>query len=283
MNNQHTLFDLPQANRCTVTIEGSAIVLKTPWDPAAVAGIKNLPYSDRKWDPARKAWLVSVSQAKQVEQLLEIYFGEEHHIQVQSAQPVQEARLLECHYIGTTKDRDNGEKTAFGMDAKSTWAFIFPELVLKSWFEIDPDAPSEATTLYGVLNAKKDASSDELKTAFRRLALQWHPDKCREANATEVFRRIQEAYSILSITGKRARYDAGLALEKTLGKQEARIDSSGYRSPLRCGYIMATGVQKLDRFLVEVILGWEDISNSSGQILVVSWSFGADAPQKVWA
>ena len=79
------------------------------------------------------------------------------------------------------------------------------------------------------------------------------------------------------------RYDAGLALEKTLGKQEARIDSNGYRSPLRCGYIMATGAQKLDRFLVEKILGWEDISNAQGQILVVSWPFGNDAPVKVWA
>lgn len=280
---QHTLFDMPQAKRCTVTIEGSTIVLKTPYDLAAVAGIKNLPYADRKWDPARKVWLVSTSQVKQVEQLLEIYFGEEHHIAVSPVAQQSETRLLECHYIGTTKDRDNGERTAFGMDDKGKWTVIFPELVLKNWFEIDPDAPNEATTLYGVLNAKKDSTPDELKTAFRRMAKTWHPDVCKESNATEVFRRIQEAYSILSIPGKRARYNAGLALEKTLGKQETTQSISGYRSPLRCGYIMANGIQKLDRFLVEVILAWEDVTNSAGQVLVSSWPFGNDAPVKIWA
>ena len=56
-----------------------------------------------------------------------------------------------------------------------------------------------------------------------------------------------------------------------------------YRSPLRCGYIMAEGVESLGRFVVSSIMGWEDVTNERGQVLVVSWPVGADKPEKAWA
>jgi molecular chaperone DnaJ len=60
---------------------------------------------------------------------------------------------------------------------------------------------------YEVLGIPKNASNDEIKAAFRKLARQYHPDVSQEANAEEHFKEINEAYSILSDADKRAAYD----------------------------------------------------------------------------
>lgn len=58
---------------------------------------------------------------------------------------------------------------------------------------------------YEVLGVSKSASADEIKKAFRRLAVKLHPDK--EDGSEEKFKEINEAYEILSNTDKRQRYD----------------------------------------------------------------------------
>lgn len=60
---------------------------------------------------------------------------------------------------------------------------------------------------YEVLGVEKSASEDQLKKAYRKLAAQYHPDVCHEANAEEKFKEINEAYEVLSDADKRARYD----------------------------------------------------------------------------
>ena len=60
---------------------------------------------------------------------------------------------------------------------------------------------------YEVLGVDKNASEAEIKSAFRRLAKQYHPDVCKEANAEEKFKEVQEAYSVLSDEQKRKQYD----------------------------------------------------------------------------
>jgi molecular chaperone DnaJ len=60
---------------------------------------------------------------------------------------------------------------------------------------------------YEVLGVPKNASADDIKTAFRKLARQYHPDVSKEANAEEKFKEINEAYGVLSDPQKRARYD----------------------------------------------------------------------------
>jgi molecular chaperone DnaJ len=61
---------------------------------------------------------------------------------------------------------------------------------------------------YEVLGVSRDASATDLKTAYRRLAMQHHPDKnAGDAEAEEKFKEASEAYSVLSDPEKRARYD----------------------------------------------------------------------------
>ncbi len=60
---------------------------------------------------------------------------------------------------------------------------------------------------YEVLGVRRDASADEIKKAFRRLARQYHPDVNREAGAEARFKEINEAYEVLSDTQKRTMYD----------------------------------------------------------------------------
>ena len=60
---------------------------------------------------------------------------------------------------------------------------------------------------YDVLEVPKDASETDIKKAFRRLSLQYHPDRNSEANAESKFKEINEAHEILSDNNKRQQYD----------------------------------------------------------------------------
>ncbi len=60
---------------------------------------------------------------------------------------------------------------------------------------------------YEVLGVSKDASQDEIKSAFRKLAKKYHPDVSKEPDAEEKFKEAQEAYAVLSDESKRKQYD----------------------------------------------------------------------------
>lgn len=62
---------------------------------------------------------------------------------------------------------------------------------------------------YEILGVSKDASKDEIKKAYKKLALKWHPDKNMSdpKKAEEMFKKINEAYSVLDDDEKRAKYD----------------------------------------------------------------------------
>jgi molecular chaperone DnaJ len=60
---------------------------------------------------------------------------------------------------------------------------------------------------YEVLGVPRDATPDQLKTAFRKLARQYHPDVSDDPDAEEKFKEINEAYAVLSDSDKRAAYD----------------------------------------------------------------------------
>ena len=51
---------------------------------------------------------------------------------------------------------------------------------------------------YDILNISENSTKEEVKKAYKKLALQYHPDRNKHPNATEIFKKISEAYQILS-------------------------------------------------------------------------------------
>ena len=67
--------------------------------------------------------------------------------------------------------------------------------------------PHTKRDYYDLLGVPRDASVDDIKKAYRKLALQYHPDRNKEAGAEERFKEISEAYAVLSDAEKRKTYD----------------------------------------------------------------------------
>jgi len=60
---------------------------------------------------------------------------------------------------------------------------------------------------YEILGVGKNASKSDIKKAYRKLAMKYHPDRSKEPDAEEKFKEISEAYAVLSDEEKRAKYD----------------------------------------------------------------------------
>jgi len=271
-------------SRCKLTPDSGAIAITAPYDAAFVAELKSsIPAIDRRWKPESKAWIVTPSHGVTLQNLCMKYFSELPLLPILgNGKPIITQKIIDVRYIGATKDRGGDERSAYGW-FKDGWNVVFLESVLRAWFDA-PSQPDEQPNLYSVLVVARNATDDEIKSGYRRMVKIWHPDHSREPNANEQFLAIQHAYEVLS--KQREKYDAGLAFEMSLRNtpktSNYSILANGYRSPLRSGLIMCEGIETMGLFQVQKIFAWEDVRDSFGRVLVVSWPKGADHFEEVW-
>lgn len=64
-----------------------------------------------------------------------------------------------------------------------------------------------AKDYYNILGVDRGATDDQIKKAYRKLAMKWHPDKNSEPEAESKFKEISEAYEVLSDPSKKSNYD----------------------------------------------------------------------------
>lgn len=271
---------------CSIELVNGALAVTSPYSPEFVEALKlTIPASDRKWDGASKRWFISPAYGSQIQRLIEQFYGESVNLpQATGGAPQSEMRLLDVRYLGAAKERTDGTQTASAW-VNGGWGATFPKSVLMEWFG-QSSKPDEATTLYGVLGVSQNVEHEDLRKAWKRLILQWHPDRAKELDAPEQFRAIQEAYEVLGDPVKRAKYNVGLHFEKLTKVSGKRIEYKSinheWRAPLRCGLILVEGQEHLGGFFVSKILEWKDITDSQGRVLCTSWTAGEDKFTEVW-
>ncbi len=272
-----------------VFARGNDLEIWTSYKPEFVAELKTaVPYSSRKYNPVNKTWMVAGSFSGAVKQMLDRHFGGD--VQMPAMNPAASViSVLEILYVGSVKERADGSASASGWE-NDGWNVLFPLDVLRGFFEpnVAKDKPSSGN-LYSTLSITRGATPEEIKRGYRRMAMQWHPDRYNEPDAADIFHKIQHAYDVLSNAKTKARYDAGLQLEaaymqkqKKAEKLTNNMNANSYRAPLRSGLLLCSYTERAKRKTIEKILSWQDIIRADGKTLVSSWPMGADAPRVEW-
>jgi hypothetical protein len=298
-----------------ITIEGGLYALRSPKDFKLIEALKTyIPTKHRAWSGETFAWMIHPSAVEQCKQAIKAAGYDVPEFppigSQEIAAPVQ--RTLRVEYIGQCKEREGGAVSALATtnasnpyqdyrtgETRYQWAIEFPESVLKSFFEMKPAGDTGSQTFYQILCVFETASDEEIKKAHRRLALQWHPDRCREENAADMFRSIDEAYKGLRDPQMRRRYDAGLYFEREARKpalnaadpsfdfnipgRRRRFENKYFRAPFRCGVVAVEGSPSLKRFVVSKISSWRDIEDGQGRVMITSWSKQTNSIEVQWS
>lgn len=106
---------------------------------------------------------------------------------------------------------------------------------------------------YDVLGVVKNASATEIKKAYRKLALQYHPDRNKAVDAEQKFKEINEAYEVLSDSKKKQAYDqfghAAFAAGGGFGGQRPPGSGQAYQQgPFTYSYSSSSGGNPFEGF-----------------------------------
>jgi DnaJ-domain-containing protein 1 len=202
-----------------------------------------------------------------------------------SDDPNRVTQSIKLEYLGRCKSVDNKPAAASAW-VNGGWSVSILETALRGFFEGPRPTNDSAPTYYSMLGITQEASPDDIKKAYRRVAKQWHPDVNQgDPDAENMFKQINEANAVLSDVRKRKKYDFALKIvaEATSEAQYSnwmkdQIDRYnslyGYRSPLKCGNLEVEGTLVFGRLTVDKILKWDDIIDNQGRTMTVSWAMG---------
>eukprot|EP00127_Corallochytrium_limacisporum_P004566 Clim_evm6s168 gene=Clim_evmTU6s168 len=101
--------------------------------------------------------------------------------------------------------------------------------------EVDLAKLADKKNLYDILGVDRHATEHEIKKAYRKLALKYHPDKQPSEEDAEKFKEISVAYAVLSDPNKRQRYDRDGTLGELQGSMEAEsldVENMGFGNRL---------------------------------------------------
>ncbi|KAL0417899.1 UNVERIFIED_CONTAM: Chaperone protein DnaJ [Sesamum radiatum] len=113
---------------------------------------------------------------------------------------------------------------------------------------------------YEVLGVSPSASTKDIKRAYRRLALKYHPDVNKEAGAQEKFMRIKQAYNVLLNSKSRGRYDTG-----NQGSDFSYSATGSYKTNTREAGEEFYGFEDFFRDLQEEFRNWETNAATQGK------------------
>ncbi|KAL8548905.1 hypothetical protein ACS0TY_007968 [Phlomoides rotata] len=113
---------------------------------------------------------------------------------------------------------------------------------------------------YEVLGVTPSASTKEIKGAYRRLALKYHPDVNKEAGAQEKFLRIKHAYNTLLNSKSRGKYDAGKQ-----GPDNPYSSTGGFQTKTKEAEEEFYGFEDLFRDIQEEFRNWEATATNQGK------------------
>lgn len=243
-----------------------------------------IPQSDRSFNKPDNTWLVEYKWGKRLAQSIEKHFG----VVVDAPMPPQTLNNSKIYrtrykieYIGQPKWKgDNNYSSCFVNDS---WNFIIPEQVIVDFLLTKgmnvKRKSDENKTLYDILSGPQlvvnmSSSQEDIKRAFRFMARQWHPDVCKEPDATERFKEINGAYQKLSDPKEKSKYDAANRIAQTITDRQFKPKvthmQQGVQLPSRCGWLTVDAERSARGITVTRIYGWEEIIEN-GKALVTSW------------
>lgn len=124
------------------------------------------------------------------------------------------------------------------------------------------------TKFYDLLGVATSASPDEIKRAYKKLALKYHPDKNKDADAQDKFKEISVAYEVLSDEEKKKRYDQ--FGEKGVDQETSGMDPSDIFSSLFGGGRRPRGEPKPKDIIHELHQSMENLYNGKTVKLAIN-------------